>query len=93
MAVALADWLEEIEDAQDDHSRGADRPRLARAFRHHYLHDLARDVRRAFVLMAASVPEQAQRYLRRLIGRPRPEYVIEEIACFRGTLALAAVCF
>jgi hypothetical protein len=91
MAVALADWLEEIEDAQDDRSYGADRPRFARAFRrHHDLLNLARDVRRAFFLMVASVPERTQSYLRRLMGRPRPEHVIQEILRFRGSLAPAA---
>jgi hypothetical protein len=90
MAVALGDWLQEIEDAQDDRSYDADRPRFARAFRYHDLLNLARDVRRAFLLMAASVPERAQSYLRRLMGRPRPEYVIQEILRVRGSLALAA---
>ncbi len=91
MAIALGDWLEEIEDAQDDRSYDADRPRFVRAFRrYHDLLNLAGDVRRAFLLMAASVPERAQSYLRRLMGRPRPEHVIQEVLRFRGSLAPAA---
>lgn len=90
MAVALADWLDEIEDAQDHHPPAADQPRFASAFRYHDLHKLAADVRQAFLLMAARVPERAQSYLRRLLGRRNPEYTIREIIKFRGSLAQAA---
>ncbi len=81
MAVALADWLEEIEDAQ---------PQFASAFRYHDLQKLATDVRQAFLLMAARVPERAQSYLRRLLERQIPEHTIGDILKFRGSLAQAA---
>lgn len=90
MAVALADWLEEIEDAQEHHPLAADQPRFARAFRYRDLQDLASHVRQAFLLMASSVPERAQGYLRRLLGRRNSEYTIGDIMKFRGTLAQAA---
>lgn len=90
MATALADWLEEIEDAQDHHPIAADQPRFASAFRYHDLRKLETDVRQAFLLMTASVPERAQRYLRRVLGRRNPEYTIREVIKFRGSLAQAA---
>lgn len=90
MAVALADWLEKIEDAQDHPPLAADQPRFASAFRHHDLQKLAVDIRNAFLLMAARVPEQAQNYLRRLLGRRNPDYTIRDIMKFRGSLAQAA---
>ena len=89
MALAVADWLEEIEDAQDRHPLAADRPRFASVFPYHDLLKLEADVRRAFLLMAARVPDRAQRYLRRLLGR-EPDRTVGEIMNFRGTLAQAA---
>ena len=90
MAIVLVDWLEEIEDAQDHHPLAADQPRFASAFRHNDLQKLAADIRQAFLLMTASVPERAQSYLRRLLGRRNPDYTIREVIKFRGSLAQAA---
>jgi hypothetical protein len=90
MAVALADWLEEIEDAQDHRPFAANPPRFAAAFRYDVLQKLAADVRQAFLLMASRVPERAQGYLRRLLGRRKNDYMIREIMKFRGTVAQAA---
>ncbi|MBT2305119.1 hypothetical protein J7E70_32445 [Variovorax paradoxus] len=90
MAVALADWLDEIEGAQDHHPLAAKQPRFASAFRYNDLQKLSADVRQAFLLMAARVPERAQSYLRRLLGRRNPEYTISDIMKFRGSLAQAA---
>ncbi len=90
MAIALADWLEEIEDAQDHHPLAANQPRFASAFRYHDLQNLAAAVRQAFLLMAARVPERAQSYLRRLLRCKYPDDVIRGIMKFRGSLAQAA---
>jgi hypothetical protein len=90
IAVALADWLEEIEDAQD-HSRVAPAaPRFASEFESRELHKLATDVRQALFLMASRAPDRVQGYLRRLLGRRHAENTIREIIRFRGTLAQAA---
>lgn len=90
MAVALADWLEEIEDALDHHPLAADKPRFASVFWYHDLQKLEVGVRQAFLLMAARVPERAQSYLRRLLGRKNSDYTIRDIMKFRGSLAQAA---
>ena len=89
MALALADWLEEIEDAQDHRPFAADPPRFASAFSYHDLLKLGASVRQAFLMMAAQVPDRAQRYLSRLLAR-KPEDTIREIMRFRGSLAQAA---
>lgn len=90
MAVALADWLEEIEDAQDHRPFAAVQPRFASAFQYHELQKLASDVRLAFFLMAVRVPERAQSYLRSLLGRRNSDYTIRDVMKFRGSLAKAA---
>ena len=90
MAVALADWLEEIDDAQDHRPIAPNPPRFARVFRYDDLQKLATDARQAFLLMANRVPERAQSYLRRLLGRRNPDYTIRDIMRFRGSLAQAA---
>lgn len=90
MGNALADWLEEIEDAQDRHPLASDPPRFASAFRYQDLQKLAADIRQAFLLMAARVPERAQSYLRRLAGRRNHDHTIRDIMKFRGSLAQAA---
>ncbi|RMI05384.1 hypothetical protein U8C41_00355 (plasmid) [Sinorhizobium meliloti] len=94
MANTLADWLEEIEDARE-HSpfrKNVPSPRFATAFGFHELQRLAEDVRQAFALMAARVPERAQLYLQGVLKRPRNEYTIRNIMKFRGMLAWAAPC-
>jgi hypothetical protein len=90
MATALADWLDEIEDAKDHNPFGADRPRFAIAYGYQDLHKLAQDVLQAFALMAARVPERAERYLRGLRRRRNSEQTIADIMQFRGTFAQAA---
>ncbi|MBF0628340.1 MAG: hypothetical protein HQL91_08965 [Magnetococcales bacterium] len=90
MAITLADWLEEIENAQEYHPLAANQPRFAGAFQYYDLQKLADDVRQAFLLMAARVPDRAQSYLRRLLGRRNPDYAIKNIMGFRGSLAQAA---
>ena len=90
MADALANWLEEIEDARERHPLAADQPRFGAALRYHDLYKLAEDVRHAFVLMAARVPERAQSYLQGVLKRRRPDDVIRDIMRFRGSLAQAA---
>ena len=89
MAGALADWLEEIEDAQDHSPFRSNAPRFA-SLRFHDLAGLAEDMRRAFLLMAARVPDRAQAYLRRQFGRRNPDQTIRDIMKFRGALAQAA---
>lgn len=83
MAIALADWLDEIEDAREHHPLGAERPRFATAYRYHDLNKLAGDVRRAFALMAARVPERAEGYLRGVVSRRNSEQAIRDIMRFR----------
>lgn len=90
MATALADWLEEIEAAQDIRTRSEDPPRFLLAFRSDELQQLATEIRQAFSFMASRAPERAQSYLRRLIERPNPEFVLREVLKFRGTLPKAA---
>lgn len=90
MALALANWLEEIEDAQDHHPLAPDPPRFARSFPHRELEDLASKVLSAFLLMAVRAPERAQSYLRRLLRRRNPENTIRKIVKTRGSLAKAA---
>src|SRR4051812_5210713 len=90
MATALADWLEEIEDAREHHPLAKDQPRFATACRYHDLYKLAEDVRHAFALMAARVPDRAQRYLRGVLKRRNPEGTLHDIMRFRGSLAQAA---
>ena len=50
IASALAEWLDEIEDARENHPLAAGRPRFACAFRYHDLPRLADDIRQAFLL-------------------------------------------
>lgn len=89
MGAALADWLEEIENAQEYNPLIKDQPRFAAAYRHHDLYKLADDVRHAFLLMAARIPERAQRYIRGLLKRRNSEQIIRDIMRFRGSLARA----
>lgn len=90
MAIALADWLDEIELARDHHPLDRDQPRFATAFRHHDLYKLGEDVRHAFAFMAARVPDRAQVYLRGVSKRRNPEQTIRDIMKFRGSFAQAA---
>jgi len=90
MATVLADWLEEIEVALDRHPLAKDQPSFATAYRYHDLHELAGDMRHAFALMAARVPERAQNYLRGVRKRHNPESMICDIMRFRGFFAQAA---
>lgn len=90
MGTALADWLEEIEIAQEHHPLADDQPRFAKAHQRHDLYKLADDVRHAFALMAARIPERAQRYIQGVLKRRNPEPIIREIMRFRGFLAHAA---
>jgi hypothetical protein len=91
MAVALVDWLEEIEKVHEHDPFAADHPpRFATAYRHHDLHKLAEDLRHAFALMATRVPERAQSYLRSVPNRRNPDDTIRDIMRFRGSLAQAA---
>ena len=90
IAGALADWLEEIEDAQEHSPLKADRPRFQDAFRYHELYQLGTDVRQAFLLTASRAPERAKGYLGKLLSRRNPDQTIREIMRFRGTLAQAA---
>ena len=69
MAVAVADWLEEIEDAQDHSPFTPDPPRFASPCPTMIFGSLEDNVRRTFLLMAARIPDRAQRYLRRLLRR------------------------
>jgi len=90
MAAALADWLQEIETARDYHPLAKDQPRFAGAFRYHDLFKLADDVRHAFALMAARVPDRARTYLQGVLKRRNPEQTIRDIMKFRGAFAQAA---
>jgi hypothetical protein len=90
MAIALADWLDEIEVAEDHHPLAADQPRFASAYRYDGLHTLAEDVRHAFALMAARAPERAQAYLRSVSKRRNPDDSIRDIMRFRGSFPQAA---
>jgi hypothetical protein len=90
IAVVLADWLDEIEDTLNGRPVAANQQPFASAFRMQDLQKLATDIRLPFFLMASRVPERAQKYLRRLLGRRNTEYTIRDILKFRGTLAHAA---
>ena len=90
IANALADWLEEIEDAREHSPLSADRRRFQDGFRYHDLYKLAMDVRQAFVLMASRVPERAKGYLNKLLSRRNSDQTIREIMRLRGSLAQAA---
>lgn len=90
MATALADWLEEIEAAREQHPLVKSKPRFSSAFRYHDLYKLTEDVRHAFALMAARVPERAQSYLRGVLKRRNPDDAIRDLMRFRGSLAQAA---
>lgn len=90
MAIALADWLEEIEVARDRHPFAKDQPRFATAYRYDDLHRLAGAMRHAFALMAKCVPERAQNYLRGVPKRRNPDDLIHDIMRFRGSFAQAA---
>jgi len=89
MAEALADWLEEIEAAQDHSPFEPAALRFSR-LRFHALGELATDVRTAFLLMAMRVPDRAKAYLSRLRSRRNPDDAVREIMRFRGTLPRAA---
>jgi hypothetical protein len=93
MALVLADWLDEIEDARDHNpfsKTSSPPPRFASSFGPYDLEKLATDVRLAFSLMAARVPDRAERYLQGVQKRSRNEGTICEILKFRGTFAQAA---
>ena len=90
MAAALADWLQEIESARDYHPLAKDQPRFATAFRNHGLFKLADDVRHAFALMAARVPDRARAYLQGVLKRQNREQTIRDIMKFQGAFARAA---
>lgn len=90
IALALADWLDEIEGALDQHPFAADQHPFASAFPNQDLQKLAADIRQTFLFMASRVPERAQSYLRRLLGRRNTDNTIRDIMKFRGTLAHAA---
>jgi len=90
MANALADWLDEIEDARDHHPLAKDQPRFATEYRYQDLHKLAEDIRHAFALMAMRVPERAQNYLGSVLKLRNRDDTIRDIMRFRGTLAQAA---
>ncbi len=89
MALAVADWLDEIEDVQDGYRLAVDKLKFARDIYYYDFVKLKAVVRQAFLLMAASVPDRAQGYLRRLLRR-EGDRTIGEIMKFRGTLAQAA---
>jgi hypothetical protein len=90
MANALADWLEEIDDAQDAHPFTKEQPRFAATYPSNDLHKLGEDVRHAFALMSSRVPERAQSYLRSVRKRRNHDNTIGDIMRFRGSLAKAA---
>jgi hypothetical protein len=90
IAEALAEWLEEIEDAGDRHPLASDQPRFATAFQYQELGKLAEDVRHAFALLASRAPMRAQSYLQEVLKRGNPDYTISDIMRLRGTLAQAA---
>lgn len=93
MALVLADWLDEIEEALDRNpfqKASSPLPRFATAFGHYELEKLATETRLAFSLMAARVPDRAERYLQGVQKRSRNERTIREIVKFRGALAQAA---
>ena len=89
IATTLADWLDEIEKAEDHSSRKPDPPRFA-ALPYRNLAALATAVRQAFFLMAAQAPQRAQTYLHKQLGRRNPSQTMRETMKFRGTLAQAA---
>ena len=89
IAATLADWLVEIEDAEDHSPLKRDPPRFT-ALPFGDLAGLATDVRQAFFLMAARAPQLAQTYLCKQLRRRNPNQIIREIMKFRGTLAQAA---
>ena len=89
IAATLADWLSEIEEAEDHSPFKPDPPRFT-ALPHRELADLATAVRQAFFLMAARAPQRAQAYLRNQLQRRNADQAMREIVQFRGTLAQAA---
>ena len=89
IAATLADWLAEIEEAEDHSPRKPDPPRFT-ALPYGELAGLATAVRQAFCLMAARAPQRAQAYLCNQLGRRNSHQTIREIMKFRGTLAQAA---
>ncbi|MGO7546728.1 hypothetical protein AB9E34_13220 [Rhizobium leguminosarum] len=92
MANVLADWLDEIDEARDFglYTKGVPRQRFSGAFSYHELEKLGDDMRRAFALMAARVPERAQSHLKSVLARTRNDSTIQNILKFRGALAKAA---
>ena len=89
IATTLADWLVEIEAAEDHSLRDPDPPRFS-ALPYHDLAGLGTAMRQAFFLMATRVPQRAQSYLRNQLSRRNPSHSIREIMKFRGMLAKAA---
>lgn len=92
MADALADWLDEIDEARDFrlYSKGTSRPRFLGAFLYDELETLADNVRHAFALMAARAPDRARSYLKSVLRRAHNSYTIQSILKFRGMLANVA---
>lgn len=90
LAIALADWLDEIEAAIDHRWLDEDQPRFATAYQYGDLHRLAEDVRHAFAMMAKRTPERAQDYLRGVSKRRSSEGILRDIMKFRGSFAEAA---
>ena len=89
IAATLADWLVEMEDAEDHSPRKPDPPRFT-ALSYRDLAGLATVVRQAFSLMASRAPQRAKTYLRKQLTRRNPRQTIREVLKFRGTLAQAA---
>lgn len=89
IAATLADWLVEIEEAEDHSPRKPEPPRFT-ALSYGDLAGLATVIRHAFFLMAARTPQRAQGYLRNQLVRRNSRRTIREIMKFCGTLAQAA---
>ncbi|ACS58884.1 conserved hypothetical protein (plasmid) [Rhizobium leguminosarum bv. trifolii WSM1325] len=92
MANVLADWLDEIDEARDFevYTKGGPRSRFSGVFSYHDLEKLGDDMRRAFALMAARVPERAQSHLRSVLARTHNDSTIQNILRFRGMFAKVA---
>jgi hypothetical protein len=90
MAVALADWLDEIEDACDHRPLTKGAPRFATVYGYGDLFRLADDVRHAFAFMASRAPERAQAYLRGILKRRNPERAIRDVMKVRAMFPVAA---
>ncbi|MCU0732428.1 MAG: hypothetical protein MUE84_12695, partial [Hyphomonas sp.] len=90
MAIALADWLEEIEDVNVRRPLAGEQSRFATAYALQDRHKLAEDARHAFALMAWRAPDRAKNYLRSVPTRRNADYAIADIMRFRGSFAQAA---